>query len=198
MTIQTDILTHQKERLRREASLRRAAAHAARADTAGQAMARLFVDALADRLPGAIVALFWPMRDEIDVRVLFSSLAAAGVTTALPVMTHSDAPLRFRAWVPGDALVAAAFGVSEPAADAPAVVPDIVGVPLLAFDARGIRLGYGGGYYDRTLRALRAGGDVLAVGLCYDEQEFPELPHHAGDASLDMIITDRRSVRAAS
>jgi 5-formyltetrahydrofolate cyclo-ligase len=198
LTTQTDFLTDQKERLRRGASARRAAAHADRAATAGQALADLFVGALAQRLPGATVSLFWPMRDEIDVRVLFSSLAAGGVRTALPVMAGAGEPLAFRAWAPGDALVGAPFGVSEPAEDAPAAAPDIVGVPLLAFDARGNRLGYGGGYYDRTLRALRASGDILAVGICYDEQEFPELPHHAGDEALDMIITDRRSVLAAS
>ena len=196
MATHTHTLTDQKAKLRREALIRRAPAHADRADSAGVALAGRFCTALASRLPGSTVSLYAPMRDEIDTGALFAALALAGARTALPVMAGADAALAFSIWAPGDALVDAAFGVSEPATDAPAVVPDIVAVPLLGFDAQGNRLGYGGGYYDRTLRALRADGEIIAVGICYDEQEFPVLPGHAGDERLDMIITDRRTIVA--
>ena len=118
--------------------------------------------------------------------------AADGVRTVLPVMEGPHEALVFREWRPGDVLVPGMFGVEEPAADAPALTPDIVVTPLLAFDAAGNRLGYGGGFYDRTLRGLRARYNTLAIGGAYDEQEFPTLPVHTGDAVLDMIITDRR------
>jgi 5-formyltetrahydrofolate cyclo-ligase len=191
----TDSLNEQKQALRRAASDRRAAAHADRAEEAGPALADRFCAAFDDRLEGAVVSLFSPMRDEIDVGVLFETLTDHGARTALPVMDGPDAPLVFRAWSPGDALIDAAFGVREPADDASVLQPGIVGVPLLAFDRIGNRLGYGGGYYDRTLRALRAAHDIIAVGICYDEQEMPNIPVHQRDERLDMIITDRRTIR---
>lgn len=187
-------MTDQKQRLREQAAGRRAVAHAARGAVAGQALSERFRAALEDRLPGSTVSLYRPMRDEIDVTPLFAALAGQGVPTALPVMAGPDAPLMFRAWAPGAPLVDAAFGVSEPETEAASIDPDIVGVPLLGFDAAGNRLGYGGGYYDRTLRALRADRKILAVGICYDEQEFTALPSHADDERLDMIITDRRII----
>ena len=197
MTTPPETLIDQKAALRRDAATRRATAHAGRAESAAAALAVRFCTALEDRLAGATVSLFWPMGDEIDVGDLFAALAASGARTALPVMAGNAAPLRFRAWVPGDSLVDRVFGVREPTEDAPEVVPGIVGGPLLAFDARGNRIGYGGGYYDRTLRALRAAGSILAVGICYDEQEFADLHRHGDDEALDMIVTDRRTVSVA-
>jgi len=195
LATRTDSLNDQKQALRRDASDRRAAAHADRADSAGAALAQRFCAALQDRLTGTVVSLFAPMRDEIEAGVLFAALIDHGARTALPVMDGPEAPLVFRAWSPGDPLVDAAFGVREPTEDALTVLPDIVGVPLLAFDRTGNRLGYGGGYYDRTLRALRAAHDIIAVGICYDEQEMPDIPTHQRDERLDMIITDRRTIR---
>jgi 5-formyltetrahydrofolate cyclo-ligase len=189
-------LTDQKQRLRKQAVDRRAEAHAARGAVAGVALAERFCGVLADRMSGAAVSLFWPIGDEIDVTNIFAALAGQDVRTALPVMAGRDEPLTFRAWTPGDPLVDAAFGVREPEPTAPIIDPDIVAVPLLAFDATGNRLGYGGGYYDRTLCTIRAQRDVLAVGICYDEQEFPVLPRHGGDEPLDMILTDRRTILA--
>jgi 5-formyltetrahydrofolate cyclo-ligase len=138
--------------------------------------------------------LYWPIREEIDVRDLFEELASRKVVTALPVLNGSDGLLKFRAWLPNALLVPAKFGICEPMVNAPVVEPDIIGVPLLGFDEVGNRLGYGGGFYDRTLRALRTSRDLLAVGVCYDEQEFDALPLHEGDEQLDMIITDRRTI----
>ncbi|MEK9645455.1 MAG: 5-formyltetrahydrofolate cyclo-ligase [Alphaproteobacteria bacterium] len=180
--------------LRKEAAARRADIHARLGAAAGGALAARFVEALADRLtPGIVVSLYRTMRDEIDVGPLGDALAARGVVAALPVMQGADAPLAFRSWHAGDALADAAFGVREPAGGE-TVTPDILAVPLLAFDARGHRLGYGGGYYDRTLRSLRAVGDVLAVGVAYDEQETVSVPVDDRDETLDMIVTDRRAI----
>jgi 5-formyltetrahydrofolate cyclo-ligase len=135
------------------------------------------------------------MRDEIDVRGLIGALATAGAQVVLPVMVGADLPLVFREWRAGDELLPGAFGVREPADDARVLTPDIVVAPLLAFDVAGNRLGYGGGYYDRTLRDLRAGSAIIAVGVGYDEQEISSVPGHTGDEILDMIITDRRTLR---
>jgi 5-formyltetrahydrofolate cyclo-ligase len=185
-----------KQSLRVEAAIRRATVHAARSETAGAALAARFLAAFSDWLPGVVVSLYWPMCDEIDVRELIGGLAADGVQMALPVMAGSDAPLIFREWRTGDALLPGAFGVYEPAGDAPTLEPDIAVTPLLAFDAAGNRLGYGGGYYDRTLRDLRGRREIIAVGVGYDEQEISSIPGHTGDEILDMIITDQRTLRA--
>jgi 5-formyltetrahydrofolate cyclo-ligase len=134
------------------------------------------------------------MRDEIDVRPLVGLVSSRSAICALPVMSGKADPLIFRRWRPGDELVDASFGVKEPLASAPPIAPDIVIVPLLGFDAAGNRLGYGGGYYDRTLASLRAAGRALAVGVGYDEQETDRIPVHAGDMPLDMILTDRRTI----
>ncbi len=184
-----------KQSLRVDAAIRRAAVHAARGETAGPALTARFLAAFSDRLQGAVVSLYWPMRDEIDVRGLIDALAGAGARTALPVIAGRSEPLSFRAWRTGDALLPGVFGVHEPAGDAPVLVPDIVVAPLLAFDVSGNRLGYGGGYYDRTLRDLRARRDIVAAGVGYDEQEFSAVPGDTGDEILDMIITDRRTLR---
>lgn len=195
MTSRTDPTADIKQSLRKDAAARRAVAHAARCETAGAALAERFRAAFSDRLSRAVVSLYWPMRDEIDLRPLIGALADAGTQTALPVMAGPGAALLFRAWRIGDALVPGEFGVHEPGDDAAVVAPDIVVAPLLAFDAAGNRLGYGGGYYDRTLNDLRAHRDIVAVGVGYDEQEFPAVPGDTGDEILDMIVTDRRTLR---
>lgn len=180
--------------LRKDAAARRANIHARLGSAAGESLAARFVEALTDRLaPGIVVSLYRAMRNEIDLGPLGDALAAYGVVAALPVMQGANAPLAFRLWRAGDAMDDAAFGVREPAGGK-TVTPDILAVPLLAFDALGHRLGYGGGYYDRTLRSLRAVGDVLAVGVAYDEQETVSVPVDDRDETLDMIVTDRRAI----
>ena len=191
-----------KSALRRQAVLQRETAHAERAAEAAAALADRFVDALGPRLErrmdgGPVVSLYWPMRDEIDVRPLMAELVRRGARLALPAMRGADRPLLFRRWREGDPLVPGAFGVQEPGPDARETVPDIVVVPLLAFDAGGNRLGYGGGYYDRTLRALRqAGAGIVAVAVGFDEQELPAVPEEPWDEKPDMIVTDRRCIVA--
>jgi 5-formyltetrahydrofolate cyclo-ligase len=144
----------------------------------------------ADRLnipADAIVAGYWPVRDEADPRGLMKAL---GTPLALPRIDAKGAALSFRAWHEGDELVDNHHGIAEPRADAKIVAPNVVLVPLLAFDRRGHRLGYGGGYYDRTLDALRAEGKVLAVGIAYAGQEVAKIPREAHDHPLDAVLTE--------
>jgi len=142
---------------------------------------------------GSIVSAYWPMRDEIDTRKLLGNLHGEDMRCALPVMQPKDKPLSFRRWRPGDVLEEASFGVAEPTSDQPVLIPEVMFVPLLAIDGDGNRLGYGGGYYDRTLLERRQGreGPVVAVGLAYDAQRVPVVPHDEGDARLDWLITEQ-------
>jgi 5-formyltetrahydrofolate cyclo-ligase len=145
--------------------------------------------------PGAIVSGFAAIRDEINPAALMTWLHAEGFRLALPVMIGKGQPLLMRAWSPGDAMEAAAWGIAEPTEDKPEVDPDIVLVPLLAFDARGYRIGYGGGFYDRTLARLRAQKPVIAIGLAYDEQKVDEVPVEAYDQRLDWVLTPSGPVK---
>ena len=108
----------------------------------------------------------------------------------MPVIVAKDAPLRFRLWTPGCATVRGTFGAPIPEAG-DWMTPGILIVPLVAFDRRGGRLGYGGGFYDRTLQALRAAGPVLAIGFAFAAQEVDDLPLEATDQPLDLIVTER-------
>ena len=144
-----------------------------------------FADDL-DLKPGAIVAGYFPFRDEADPRALMAALSAKGHPLALPSV-EPDRPLTFRAWAIGDAMHLSAYGIPEPLASAPEAVPNLVLVPLLAFDAAGHRLGYGGGFYDRTLQALKG---VVAIGVAYAGQEVPALPREAHDHPLHAVITE--------
>jgi 5-formyltetrahydrofolate cyclo-ligase len=142
------------------------------------------------RAPSPLVAsAYLPMRTELDPLGLLSALAEAGLTTALPVVAARDTPLQFRAWNPGDPTVTAGFGTREPPPDRSLVEPILLLVPLLAFDKRGYRLGYGGGYYDRTLRLLRLRGPVCAIGIAFDEQMIDAVPHLDYDERLNAVVT---------
>ena len=174
-----------KKHLREDARIRRAGLAWTCPDFAGR------IAAYADDLgiaPRATVSFYWPMGDEADPRPLAARLARRGHALALPVVAKKDAPLVFRLWREGDPLVVHKFGMHEPADGAPLVTPDVLLVPLLAFDARGHRLGYGGGFYDRTLAALDA---KLAIGVAYAGQETDALPIHERDHPLDMVVTEK-------
>ena len=136
------------------------------------------------------VAGYWPMADEIDVRPLMTRLFEDGWKVALPVVVAKEEPLVFRRWQPGMVLEAGGFGTRHPGPEAPEIVPDILLVPLLAFDNRGFRLGWGGGFYDRTLSRLRATEDVKAVGIAYQGQKVDSVPHSSNDEPLDRVVTD--------
>lgn len=177
-----------KKELRTKAIAARAAAFAVHGADASRRLAAHGLDFLKIR-PGAIVSGFAAIRDEINPADLMAWLGAEGFRLALPVMTGKGKPLTMRAWTPGDAMEAAAWGIAEPMADKPEVDPDVVLVPLLAFDPRGFRLGYGGGFYDRTLARLRARKPVIAVGLAYDEQKVDAVPVESYDQRLDWVLT---------
>jgi 5-formyltetrahydrofolate cyclo-ligase len=136
----------------------------------------------------AAVSGFSSLPDEFRAWPLLRRLNGEGHVLAMPVMQSKGLPLLFRAWAPGDAMDKAVWGIAEPKADKPVVEPDIVLVPLLAFDAAGRRLGYGGGYYDRTLRDLRARKRIVAIGLAYDEQQVDAVPHLDYDERLDWVL----------
>lgn len=178
-----------RERMKGE---RRAAAKA-RPDAAVHAAAH-FMSAIVPP-EGAVVSLYFPMRDELDTEPLAAALIEKGAKIAFPVVAKKKAPLVFRAYAPGDDLVPGSYGELVPTAAAPEATPDILVVPLLAFTRRGGRLGYGGGYYDRTLEALRKSGSPLAVGYAYGAQEVDALPLSPLDQPLDWIVTERGAIR---
>jgi 5-formyltetrahydrofolate cyclo-ligase len=113
------------------------------------------------------------------------------------VVSGQGQPLVFRSWKPGDTTSAAVWGIGEPLGSAPVVEPDVLLVPLLAFDADGYRLGYGGGFYDRTLARLRGMKSVVAIGLAFDEQQVDSVPHTGRDERLDWVLTPRGPLRCA-
>jgi 5-formyltetrahydrofolate cyclo-ligase len=159
---------------------------------------RLKENFLASFLPprDSRVSGYWPMDDEMDIRPLMKALHGSGCAISLPVVAATGTPLIFRRWRPGDALVKAGFGLSEPGPDAPEIAPQVLLVPLLAFDAAGNRLGFGGGFYDMTLSSLRAAHhDVRAIGVAFAFQQVDAVPHDATDQRLDAVVTDRDTVR---
>lgn len=143
----------------------------------------------------AILAGYWPFGSELDVRPALVALERTGVLVTLPEVAGKDRPLRFRAWSPGDALVEGSHGTSHPLDTEPMMRPDVLLVPLLAFDKRGHRLGWGGGYYDRTLGLLRKTGDCTAIGVAYSAQEVDEVPTDEYDQALDWVITEQQAIK---
>lgn len=140
--------------------------------------------------PSTVVAGYAPIRSEIDPLPLMQRFAAQGAALAMPAIAARNAALVFRRWGPGDALVRGALGIFEPPATAADVVPDIVLVPLVAFDRSCHRIGYGAGYYDRTLAALRRGKTVTAIGLAFAVQEIPQVPALPHDVRLDYVLAE--------
>ncbi len=186
-----------KQAMRGESRERRRGARDAAGPDAADAATALFMSHI-EISPHAVVAGYWPMGDEFDVRPLMHTLHARGHGCCLPVVTGQGAPLTFREWSPGATLSPAAFGTSVPGGDAPEVTPGVLLVPLLAFDGRGCRLGYGGGFYDRTLARLRAaGGPVLAVGIGFEAQRVEAVPAEATDERLDWLLSETRAEAAA-
>ncbi|SMF32783.1 5-formyltetrahydrofolate cyclo-ligase [Tistlia consotensis] len=181
-------LAAEKKRLRAALLARRAAAHAADPEAGARLAARLADVALPE---GAVVAGYWPLRDEIDPRPAMLALLGLGHPLCLPVIVGAGKPLAFRAWTPDARLQAAGFGTQVPGPEAEERVPSVLLVPLVGFDDEGFRLGYGGGFYDRTLAKLRAGGlQALAIGLAYAAQRAERLPRETTDERLDWIVTE--------
>ena len=190
-------LDRSKAEARGTARIARAAAFAAAPD-AGIPVRDRF---MADLLPligfqsGACVAAYMPVRDELDARPLLQSLMERGMVAAMPCVVGEGMPLLFRRWNPDAALVSRPFGLLEPSDDASIAEPDLLLVPLLAFDRSGHRLGYGRGYYDRTLAAFRALRSIVAVGLAFAAQEVLSLPAGIHDQRLDWIVTETALIR---
>jgi 5-formyltetrahydrofolate cyclo-ligase len=141
---------------------------------------------------GAVVSGYAPIRSELDPTPLMLALAALGAKLALPVVLARGHSLSFRAWAPDDKLVLGSMGIPEPSPAAAELVPDIMLVPLAAFDRAGHRIGYGGGYYDYTFSHLRKSKHVIGVGLAFAVQEIKTVPALAHDAALDYVLTEKR------
>lgn len=144
---------------------------------------------------GDVVSGYLPIGSELDVRRALGKSVSQGAEICMPVVVKEAEPLIFRRWREGDALIEESFGTRAPAPSSPECVPTILVVPMLAFDRQGYRLGYGGGFYDRTLMALRAAGPVIAVGAAYADQEVSSVPHDDLDQPLDFIVTERAAIK---
>jgi 5-formyltetrahydrofolate cyclo-ligase len=178
-----------KSALRREALARRDALPAdARTQAAEAIAARPFP---LEITPGTVVSGFMPLKTEINPLPLMRKLAAAGAKLALPVVAGRGKPLIMRAFAFGDALNSGQWGIKEPKPEAGEVAPDILLVPMLAFDRQGHRIGYGAGYYDMTIAALRARKPAIACGIAYAAQEVDAVPVTPRDARLDLVLTER-------
>jgi 5-formyltetrahydrofolate cyclo-ligase len=177
-----------------KADLRRAAL--ARRDRLAVEMRAAAAERIADLVAGldltrrAIVAGFWPIRSEIDPRPAMARLAARGHALVLPALLGDGVTMVFRRWVPGEPLAAAAFGLSEPPATAVEADPQVLLMPLAAFDDRGGRIGYGGGFYDRALERLERSHPVRRIGIAFSTQRVDRVPEEAHDRRLDLILTE--------
>jgi 5-formyltetrahydrofolate cyclo-ligase len=183
----------EKDLLRARSRARRGVgALEAPADTAAR-LAERFLEAV--RVPArAVVSGYWPFADEADPRPLMEALHAREHPLCLPVVAGRGEPLVFRAWAPGEALVKSVFDTRVPPPERGEREPGCLLVPLLAFDRAGTRLGYGGGFYDRTLGALGPHAP-LAVGLAFSFQEVEAVPRAPHDRRLDWIVTEREAIR---
>ena len=178
-----------KAALRREADAAARLSAAALGREAAECAARHFLAGVSVP-PGAVVGAFTAMPMELDPAPLLAMLRARGHPIAMAVVERRGAPLGFRLWAPGDPLARGPLGVMQPGPDAPAATPELLVTPLAAFDREGYRLGRGGGYYDRTIEALRAAGPLLVVGFAFSSQMVARVPREAHDQRLDWIVTE--------
>jgi len=188
----TNSIDQQKADLRRKMLARREALPAeARQAAAETIAARAFPLAVA---PGVIVSGFFSIKSEINPLPLMRRLVQAGAQLALPVVAGRGQPLLMRAWNFGDKLDTGQWGLRQPPPEAREVAPDILLVPLLAFDRAGFRLGYGAGYYDMTIAVLRAWKHISAVGIAFAAQELAKVPTTPRDARLDLVLTEKEVI----
>jgi 5-formyltetrahydrofolate cyclo-ligase len=181
-----------KDALRREAFARRDALPTRWRRAASRAIAEraLALPELRDANP---VGAYWPIRTEVDPRLLMEALVARDREIALSQVRHPE--LSWRLWRPGDVLVRGGFGVREPGPDAPECFPNALLVPLAAFDRSGTRLGYGKGHFDRAIAALSARRPLVTIGLAFSAQERDRLPAEGHDRALDVIVTEIETIR---
>jgi 5-formyltetrahydrofolate cyclo-ligase len=180
-----------KNDLRAAALARRDALSAAHRAAAAQAIAKRGLPI--DIKPGAVVAGYSPIRSEIDPAPLMHALATQGARLALPAVMARGKSLAFRAWSPGDRLTLGPLGILEPSPAAAELIPDIVLVPLAAFDRSGHRIGYGAGHYDFALAHLRKAKTIAAIGLAFAAQQIGDVPAASHDVRLDLVLTEDRT-----
>jgi 5-formyltetrahydrofolate cyclo-ligase len=181
------LIEEAKAALRNRARAARASLdHGERAEAA-MAAAQHFFNAVALQASD-VVAAYWRIRDELDCQPILVKLMDSNQKVVLPVVVGPEEPLDLRVWEQGASLYESGFGTLAPSDLAPRAEPDIVLMPLLGFDSRGTRLGYGGGYYDRTLAHLSKKPKL--VGLAFAAQELDRIPREAHDVPLDMIVTE--------
>jgi len=188
----SDAISELKSIIRKDALLRRDALPATERAKAAEAIAsRAFP---LETEPGRIVSGFFPLKTEISPLPLMRKLADAGAELALPAIDGRGKPLIMRTFAFGDELASGQWGIREPKPEAAEVAPDVLLVPLLAFDRLGHRIGYGAGYYDMTIGKLRAMKPVVAVGIAFAAQEIGEVPVTPRDARLDLVLTEREII----
>jgi len=187
-------LNWRKSQARKAAQKRRLMAHRDGGDAA-HALVANFPDELWPAI-GSVVSGYRAIGTEIDPSALLETFHCEQVRLALPRVVGRGQPLDFRVWAPGEPLEKGQLGVEEPSEEADRARPTLVLVPALAIDRRGHRLGYGAGYYDRTLAALRKAGPVTSVGLCYEDQRVRSVPSGRHDVSVDWIVTEKAAYRA--
>jgi 5-formyltetrahydrofolate cyclo-ligase len=142
--------------------------------------------------PGMVVSGYSPIRNEIDPAPLMRKLAEAGAKLALPAVMARGKTLAFRAWSPDDRLMLGALGIPEPSPAAAELIPDIMLVPLAAFDPQGHRIGYGAGHYDFTLEHLRKAKAIMAIGVAFSVQQIKAVPAQPHDVALDFVLTEKK------
>jgi 5-formyltetrahydrofolate cyclo-ligase len=185
-----------KTNARRAARAARAAAYAKEPD-AGRRLVEHFPDSLWPKVR-QVVAGYAAIGDEIDPQTLLETFALEQARIALPCVVAKDQPLTFRGWMLDQPLEPGPFGTREPAASSPELTPSLILVPLVGFDLKGRRLGYGGGFYDRTLEKLKQSGPLTVVGLAYAAQKLAKVPAEAHDMRLDWVVTEQGAHQIAS
>ena len=179
-----------KAALRKEALARREGISEDEAQAFAERLATEGARFVAERKPQSVSA-FWSIGAEPSTFPLLETLQRQNVPTALPIIEGRGKPLTFRLWKQGEPLAEAKWGIKEPLPQAQEVFPDLLFVPLAAFDRRGNRLGYGAGFYDRTLARLRAMKPITTIGIAFAIQELLSVPTHEADEKLDFVLTDR-------
>lgn len=191
----TGDLTDAKAALRRASFAARREAHAADDGNAAEAASEHFL-ALGLQSGAEVISGYRPIRTELDPTPLMDALISDGHRLCVPVIDGAGLPLRFREWTTQSPMVEGPFGAFVPK-EGEWLEPELLIAPLLAFDRAGRRLGYGGGFYDRTLQQLRQRHGALAVGFGYAAQEVPEVPADATDQTLNAIVTEKGPIRPA-
>lgn len=182
-----------KETIRKSAIERRAALRPRIAELSA-AIGKRFLESV-PLPPDAVISSYWAIGDEADPGRLEHDLRRRGHRIVMPRVAGRELPLDFHLWPDGAVLVPGKFGLSEPPSSWPKATPTILIVPLLAFDGQGFRVGYGAGYYDRTIRQLRATNTIIAAGFAFAAQEFPAVPHFPHDERLDWVVTETHAHR---